>query len=751
MTQRGRRDRHRDATRSSSAVPVGIYPYTRSSPPTDRRCTSATGAAGSRVRPTSPTACFRSSSIRGPASRSAARCRCIDTASNTVVKTIDVGLHPTGMALSPRGDRAVRHQREQRHGVRDQHRHRHGRRRRCTSAAPAADGEPLLGSSPNAVTVSPNGRTLYVANASQNAVAVVDADAQRPRRCGARADSDRLVPDRGGAGRDGRAALHRQRLRIRIDCAPTPPGAGPQLHGSRRRGLDSGRARTAGSSPASPSRCATTTTCCRRSTTSGRRRRRRRSTIAMDDGRRHGSARPRSDSDARRPALADQARLLHHQGKPHLRSGVRRHAAGQRRSVAGASSGATSRRITTRWPSSSCCSTTTTVPATSPRSGIAGSCRRIPSTWVHKYGNARNNQSPMLLGPTDAIYDSAKAHGLSRAGVRRARREHDHAGERHLDRHLQRLEERHHQRQHRRAGDHRRPARRLSSEVSGGREPRAGSVPRGHLPEGVRRVREERQPAEPGAAPALRRPHRGHEPGLPDAARGGRRQRSGARPDRRGDLAEPVLEGVGDLRDRRRLAGRSRSRRRAPHGGPRDQPVRDATATSTATSTRSSTCIRTIEQILGLSPLNQFDLAAEPMFSAFTSKPDFTPYTARPNQIPLDEMNPPLARPDGPAARAGQVLADDRQLGAGFGASRPAEPRDLALGEGLRHAVQLRPADTAATDVVAVAVQARRILGTTHAHPYRKHTRRRGDARRNRRRVRRPTGDHRRRRRAAST
>jgi len=35
-----------------------------------------------------------------------------------------------------------------------------------------------------------------------------------------------------------------------------------------------------------------------------------------------------------------------------------------------------------------------------------------PSTWVHKYGNARNNQNPMLLGPTDAIYDSAKAHGL---------------------------------------------------------------------------------------------------------------------------------------------------------------------------------------------------------------------------------------------------------------------------------------------------------------------------------------------------
>jgi YVTN family beta-propeller protein len=51
---------------------------------------------------------------------------------------------------------------------------------------------------------------------------------------------------------------------------------------------------------------------------------------------------------------------------------------------------------------------------------------------------------------------------------------------------------------------------------------------------------------------------------------------------------------------------------------------------------------RTIEQILGLAPTNQFDLAAEPMFTAFTAEPDFSTYTAIPNQIPLDEMNPRL-------------------------------------------------------------------------------------------------------------
>src|SRR5262249_52856205 len=52
---------------------------------------------------------------------------------------------------------------------------------------------------------------------------------------------------------------------------------------------------------------------------------------------------------------------------------------------------------------------------------------------------------------------------------------------------------------------------------------------------------------------------------------------------------------------------------------------------------------RTVEQILGLSPVNQFDSAAEPMFDVFTPKPDFAPYIARPNHIPLDEMNSPMA------------------------------------------------------------------------------------------------------------
>jgi len=76
---------------------------------------------------------------------------------------------------------------------------------------------------------------------------------------------------------------------------------------------------------------------------------------------------------------------------------------------------------------------------------------------------------------------------------------------------------------HRRASHHCRAPRRLPSKISGGRKPRPGSIPGGHLAEGVRRVRKERQPSEPGAHPVIRRPHRGHEPGLSNAAcrRGG--------------------------------------------------------------------------------------------------------------------------------------------------------------------------------------------------------------------------------------
>ena len=52
--------------------------------------------------------------------------------------------------------------------------------------------------------------------------------------------------------------------------------------------------------------------------------------------------------------------------------------------------------------------------------------------------------------------------------------------------------------------------------------------------------------------------------------------------------------------------------------------------------------IRTMELMLGLPPMNQIDATATPMFDCFTNLPDFTPFAAVPNQVPLDQMNPGL-------------------------------------------------------------------------------------------------------------
>ncbi|MFH8381406.1 alkaline phosphatase family protein [Kitasatospora sp. NPDC018058] len=49
------------------------------------------------------------------------------------------------------------------------------------------------------------------------------------------------------------------------------------------------------------------------------------------------------------------------------------------------------------------------------------------------------------------------------------------------------------------------------------------------------------------------------------------------------------------------------------------------------------TMVRTIEQILGIHPMNQKDSAATPMATAFTDKPDFAPFTAVPNRTPLTD------------------------------------------------------------------------------------------------------------------
>src|SRR5437588_10390578 len=50
--------------------------------------------------------------------------------------------------------------------------------------------------------------------------------------------------------------------------------------------------------------------------------------------------------------------------------------------------------------------------------------------------------------------------------------------------------------------------------------------------------------------------------------------------------------------------------------------------------------IRTIEELLGMPPMNKFDAAALPMRSIFTNEPDFRPFGTMLNQIPLTPLNP---------------------------------------------------------------------------------------------------------------
>src|SRR5262249_44497302 len=53
--------------------------------------------------------------------------------------------------------------------------------------------------------------------------------------------------------------------------------------------------------------------------------------------------------------------------------------------------------------------------------------------------------------------------------------------------------------------------------------------------------------------------------------------------------------------------------------------------------------LRTIELLLGLPPMSQYDAAATPMSAAFSARPDLTPYAALSARVPLDEKNDALA------------------------------------------------------------------------------------------------------------
>jgi DNA-binding beta-propeller fold protein YncE len=58
--------------------------------------------------------------------------------------------------------------------------------------------------------------------------------------------------------------------------------------------------------------------------------------------------------------------------------------------------------------------------------------------------------------------------------------------------------------------------------------------------------------------------------------------------------------------------------------------------------------LRTMELVLGLPPMSQYDAAATPLYAAFATKPDPAPYAARPATVDIHETN----REDAPGAQA---------------------------------------------------------------------------------------------------
>jgi hypothetical protein len=74
--------------------------------------------------------------------------------------------------------------------------------------------------------------------------------------------------------------------------------------------------------------------------------------------------------------------------------------------------------------------------------------------------------------------------------------------------------------------------------------------------------------------------------------------------------------------------------------------------------------VRTIEQILGIKPMNQEDTAAAPMYSAFTSTPDDKPFDVGKENMPLNlgSTAGPKVVKSGPLKGTGQVPSNMRRI-----------------------------------------------------------------------------------------
>jgi YVTN family beta-propeller protein len=554
----------------------------------------------------------------------------VDTATSTVVKSIDVGLHPTGMALSPSGDRLyVTCANSDTVSAIDTATDQVTRTLHVGLLGP--DRNPLLGSSPNAVTVSPDGGTLYVANASQNAVAVVDLH-HRPDDAVAGFIPTGWYPTAVALDHAGKQLYIASGYGFGSIAPTDPPGQGRSY--TNRAGEVSildvpGRHEL--------ERMTKQVFANNQTPTGG--------PGNGHDGD-HGGDHARDDDANPIPMHVGQGSPIKHvfyiikenrtydqvfgdlpqgNGDPTLVQFGRdvspnHHALAEEFVLLDNYYG----------------------PGDQSALGHRWILQAYPSTYVHKYGNARNNQSPMLLGPTDAVYDSAKAHGLSVRAY----------GERGLNTITPSSATWTDMFNDWKNGTHNVSIsaqaviiglRDIYHPTYGAAESRIPDVARADI-----FLQEFHQFEQNGQLPSLvllllYNDHTaGTSPGFPtpraqvadndlalgkivDAISHSRYWKDSAI-----FVTEDDSQDGLDHVDGHRTVGLVISPYTRRHAV-------DGTFYSIVN------MFRTIEQILGLPPQNQYALAAQPMFDVFTSKRDLRPYTFLPNQIPLDEMNPAMA------------------------------------------------------------------------------------------------------------
>jgi len=556
----------------------------------------------------------------------------IDTATNTVTKAIEVGLHPTGMALSPRGDRLY---------VANANSDTISAIDTATDQVKATlhvgladkDGAPVLGSSPNAIAVSPDGGTLYVANGSQNAVAVVDAHHHEhgvdgfiptgwyPTAVALDHTGKQLFIASGygfgsiapiPAGSTGRSYTDRAGVVSILDV----PGR-HQLERFTKEVLANNHTATHGDGDGD-----------------------------RDDDRYRHDDRDRDDDRNPIPMHRGQASPIKHvfyvikenrtydqvfgdlpqgNGDPTLVQFGRdvspnHHALVEQFGLLDNYYG----------------------PGDQSALGHRWCLQAFPSDYVHKYGNARNNQSPMLLGPTDAVYDNAKAHGLTVRAY----------GERGLNVIT--------------------PSTATWTDIFN------------DWKNGTSNVTIAASPVILGLRDIYHPTYAAAESKVPDVLRADTFLKEFATFEQNGQLPSLVLlllyndhtagTSPGFPTPRAQVADNDLALGRIVEAISKSRYWKESAIFVTEDDSQDGldhvdghrtvglvispftrhhavnstlysiiNVVRTIEQILGLPPVNQYDTAAQPMFDVFTAHRDLTPYTARPNNIALDEMNPAMA------------------------------------------------------------------------------------------------------------